>query len=355
MAKGTKTASPASPSTRRTSSLLFDTDRLFAAKMETSSNTDDSTSLTDLDDVGGATPNTSLRPLPSVREERFCEGRQYHHYRAGRYLLPNDQAEQDREEVKHFMLLNLTDGAHFLAPIDEARLHKVLDLGTGTGTWAVEVADRFPAATVTGTDLSPIQPDWSPPNVEFFVDDIEDEWVSGDNFDLIHARHVFPFIKDPATLTRRAFEHLAPGGWLELQDIGHLICCDDDTMAPDYPIVQLFDQITEAWARFGADLRVGPKLEGMLRAAGFVNVETRIFKIPIGAWQHDTKGRELGLSFRVVIEMALSALCGAIATVKGWSAEERNELARSCTEALKGNGVHPYMHCYFVMGQKPET
>ncbi|KAK0620147.1 S-adenosyl-L-methionine-dependent methyltransferase [Immersiella caudata] len=322
--------------------------------METSSNTDDS-SVTDFSDVGGSpnTPNTSLRPLPSIGEQSFCEGRHYHRYRPGRYLLPNDQVEQDREEVKHFMLLELTNGAHFLAPIDAAHLHKVLDLGTGTGTWAIEVADRYPAATITGIDLSLIQPDWSPPNVKFFVDDIEDEWVSGNNFDLIHARHVFPLIKEPATLTRRAFEHLAPGGWLELQDLSHLVCCDDETMTLDYPIAQLFDRITEAWGTFGADLRVGPKLEDMLRTAGFVNVETRAYKIPIGSWPHDTKGRELGLSFRVVIQMALSALCGAIATVEGWSEEDRNVLTARCDEALEDNSVHAYMHCYFVVGQKP--
>ncbi|KAK4448444.1 S-adenosyl-L-methionine-dependent methyltransferase [Podospora aff. communis PSN243] len=349
--KSTKNTCPASPSPSAPSSRLPKNARRPDAKMEgTPSNTDDS-SLTDLGGIG-ETPNTSLRPIPSIDQENFCEGRQYHHYRPGRYLLPNDQVEQDREEVKHFMLLELTDGAHFLAPINPA---KVLDLGTGTGTWAVEVADRFPAAAVTGTDLSLIQPDWSPQNVKFFIDDIEDEWVSGDNFDLIHARHVFPFIKDPATLTRRAFEHLAPGGWLELQDLGHLVCCDDDTMTPDYPIAQFFDRITEAWGSFGADLRAGPKLEAMFRSAGFINVETKTFKIPIGAWPHNTKGRELGLSFRVVIGMALTALCGAIATVEGWSEEERNALTERCNEALKDSGVHAYMHCYFVIGQKPEA
>ncbi|KAK0641377.1 hypothetical protein B0T16DRAFT_419744 [Cercophora newfieldiana] len=105
------------------------------------------------------TPGTSLRPIPSITEESFYSGRQYHHYRPGRYLLPNDTAEQEREEVKHLMLLQLTDGAHFLAPIAPSNLRKVIDLGTGTGTWAMEVGERFPSAEVTGTDLSPIQPD----------------------------------------------------------------------------------------------------------------------------------------------------------------------------------------------------
>lgn len=36
----------------------------------------------------------------------------------------------------------------------------MLDIGTGTGLWAIEMADLFPNATVIGTDLSPVQPNW---------------------------------------------------------------------------------------------------------------------------------------------------------------------------------------------------
>jgi methylase of polypeptide subunit release factors len=38
-------------------------------------------------------------------------------------------------------------------------LHNVLDFATGTGMWAIDFADKYPAASVIGTDLSPIQPD----------------------------------------------------------------------------------------------------------------------------------------------------------------------------------------------------
>jgi hypothetical protein len=35
------------------------------------------------------------------------------------------------------------------------------------------VGDQFPAANILGVDLSPIQPEWVPPNVRFMVDDVE--------------------------------------------------------------------------------------------------------------------------------------------------------------------------------------
>jgi methylase of polypeptide subunit release factors len=40
--------------------------------------------------------------------------------------------------------------------------HKILDVGTGTGIWAIDAGDLFPSAEVIGVDLSPIQPNWMP-------------------------------------------------------------------------------------------------------------------------------------------------------------------------------------------------
>lgn len=68
------------------------------------------------------------------------------------------------------------------------------------------VGEMFPSAKVVGVDLSPIQPVWIPPNVEFVVDDIEDEWVQDSDFDFVHLRYVSMAIKDNTTLFRRIFE-----------------------------------------------------------------------------------------------------------------------------------------------------
>jgi hypothetical protein len=124
------------------------------------------------------------------------------------------------------MFKEVLHGKLYLAPIGP-NVQKIIDLGTGFGDWAVEgpsptclefllscaladaaavVGDAIPSAKVTGVDLSPIQPVWLPPNVEFIVDDIEDDWTDGCDYDYVHSRTVFGTIKDPPKVIDTAFK-----------------------------------------------------------------------------------------------------------------------------------------------------
>lgn len=70
------------------------------------------------------------------------------------------------------------------------------------------VGDQFPSAEVLGVDLSPIQPNWIPPNVRFVVDDVESPWLyPRDHFDYIHSRHTVMAIKNWPRLLRRSLEY----------------------------------------------------------------------------------------------------------------------------------------------------
>lgn len=141
----------------------------------------------------------------SVRDYLFENGRRYHRFREGRYNFPNDEPEQDREDMKHQCVKMLCQNQLFFAPIEEGPLQNILDIGTGTGIWAIEMGDQFPSANVLGIDLSPIQPEWVPANVHFVVDDAESDWIYPDNhFDYIHTRHTVMAIKDWPKLYRTA-------------------------------------------------------------------------------------------------------------------------------------------------------
>ena len=82
-----------------------------------------------------STGTTSLSS--SVRDYTFENGRRYHKFREGRYAFPNDEGEQEREDMKHAMIVNLCGGKLHFAPIGDDP-QNIIDLGTGTGIWCMD-------------------------------------------------------------------------------------------------------------------------------------------------------------------------------------------------------------------------
>lgn len=56
------------------------------------------------------------------------------------YAIPNDEAEQDRLDIVHHIYLLLFKGELHLAPISP-NPQRILDVGTGTGIWAIDMAE----------------------------------------------------------------------------------------------------------------------------------------------------------------------------------------------------------------------
>ncbi|KAE9579747.1 hypothetical protein CGMCC3_g4315 [Colletotrichum fructicola] len=156
-------------------------------------------------------PSTeSLRP--SLFDYRQENGRTYHRYKDGKYIFPNDERESDRLDMEfQIWMISLDDRLGVAPPcLGSSKPTRVLDIGTGTGIWAMHFGDEHPEAEVIGTDLSPIQPGFVPPNVKFEIDDLEDEWTYSLPFDYIHSRVMTSSIGDWSVYLRKCYENLKP-------------------------------------------------------------------------------------------------------------------------------------------------
>lgn len=107
----------------------------------------------------------------NIFEYRNILGRTYHSdVGSAEAWQPNDPRHTEAMDLFHHSNTFVFSGKLFLAPIQKT-IQKAVDIGTGTGIWAIDFADEFPDTEVIGTNVSPIQPSWVPPNVKFEIDD----------------------------------------------------------------------------------------------------------------------------------------------------------------------------------------
>ncbi|RDW69965.1 S-adenosyl-L-methionine-dependent methyltransferase-1 [Coleophoma crateriformis] len=313
----------------------------------------DSTSATD-DDAFYSDRGTTTSVTSNVWKFDKENGRTYHGYRSGVYYYPNDPKESERLDFQYNVIQEaLSNKLHF-APINNPRT--VLDIGTGTGIWAIEMGDAYPDALIEATDLSPIQPEVVPDNVQFIIDDAsEEDWAVPENhYDFIHTRIMMGSFEDFGQIIRRGFKYTKPGGWMESQDVMHPPFCDDGTMPADWPFRQWSKDIEDAARDAGRPLRTADKLKKWFIEAGFVDVHERAVKLPINTWPRDKSVKILGHWWA---ENLLSGLQGfslaLLSRVYNWSKDEIEVYLVNVRKAIVDRKVHAYHKFYTVWGRKP--
>ncbi|TFY50335.1 hypothetical protein EVG20_g11580 [Dentipellis fragilis] len=80
--------------------------------------------------------------------------------RAG--YAPTRKGETDEIRVRldatHIGITQFIDGRLTPAPIENSNPQKVLELGAGSGAWAIQAAKHFPEAEVIASDINPLPP-----------------------------------------------------------------------------------------------------------------------------------------------------------------------------------------------------
>ncbi|KAK3680434.1 S-adenosyl-L-methionine-dependent methyltransferase [Podospora appendiculata] len=280
-------------------------------------------------------------------------GRTYHAYKEGegKYFMPNDIPEQERLDLQHSIALRLF-GSLALAPIKDPK--RVLDIGTGTGIWAIEFATEHPESEVLGTDLSPIQPDYVPPNCHFEIDDVEDEWVFSTPFDFIHSRYMIGAIRDFSKTFASCYANLVPGGWIEFQDYYAEFQCVDDSMRGT-ALERWNNLLVDGMAKMGKNGRAVAKFKRQMVEAGFVDVVETKFALPGNPW---AKGREEKVLGTMQMTNILDGLHGMtvqlFVKMHGWSVEEVEVFLVDVRKDLKDRNIHFYYIMMSVYGRKPE-
>ena len=201
------------------------------------------------------------------------------------YNLPRDLEEMNRLDFQHYMFRYALRG-NYAAPVNAPA--SILDVGTGTGRWAREMAQLFPQANVVGLDVNPppideaaataVTGELRPLNYSFTAGNILEGLPFPDaSFDFVHMRllvSAIPHDRWPYVV-RELVRVTRPGGWVE--SVEAVLPVNGGPIAE-----QLMDWIRAISLRRGVEIADAMAVGALLHAAGAADVSTRLVEIPCG-------------------------------------------------------------------------
>lgn len=218
---------------------------------------------------------------------------------------------------------------------------RVLDLGTGCGIWAAEFGEENPRATVIGIDVFPQPTVATPSNCRLMNHDAEQDWEtwSGDvQFDLIHTRLVPFHVNEVRGVLRRCYEHLAPGGYIEMQESWPPSRTDEPIGNREHAskIIKWTELRAKAALKVGIDHSIAGVLPEILGDVGFIDMHVRDCKWPIGPWMEEPRMKEIG---NIHLELLLLAMGGLSTELLAHLGMEEQQVVEFVEEVEKELGV----------------
>ncbi|GKZ26886.1 hypothetical protein AbraIFM66951_003243 [Aspergillus brasiliensis] len=270
-------------------------------------------------------------------------------------MLPCDEEEQDRLDLFH-KLFTVARVSATLIDAPHPRNGRFLDVGCGTGIWAIDVAHEYPDAFVVGVDLAPIQPPNHPNNCQFYAPfDFESPWTLGENsWDFIHLQMGCGSVVGWPNLYRRILRHLQPGAWFEQVEIDFEPRCDDcslDGLVLDQ-WYQYLKQATQATMRpIAHNSRDTIKA---LEEAGFTQIDHQMMRLPLNAWHRDGHERKVARWYNLAFSESLETLSLApFSRVFKWPLDRIRHLAAEAKSEVFNKELHAYNILHIYQARKP--
>ncbi|KAG8902960.1 hypothetical protein FRB99_003898 [Tulasnella sp. 403] len=297
------------------------------------------------------------------------------------YTLPSDRAELKRLDQEH-RLVKFVLNANYVGDISEAlkatkeKDKRIMDCGTGSGIWCVEVAEQFPTAKVIGVDLAPIQPREVPQNCQFELFDLDGQQLPYPDgyFDVIHCRSVYMGIRNYPLFLRECARVLRSGGLIILAEADTQPLTDNKRlMSPDLAPgwTALWNEYRRGLAMNGFDTTIPTRLRALLQEIPSLkdSIVAQEALVPIGFWPKGSPIKHwkptppdrstldpvlltIGQLSWMNMDNLLPALIPHLVSVNGLSEEKASKLVEEAQRDLYYPHLKPFVCWHFAHARK---
>ncbi|KXJ84626.1 methyltransferase LaeA, partial [Microdochium bolleyi] len=287
----------------------------------------------------------------------FAEnGRYYDTFEPGQYVFPCDQDELNRLDIFH-KLITLArghkepNGGLFQHPLPQNP--KIIDMGCGSGIWAVDMAECAPSNIAqTNWKLNYLSSSRIPQGLRFEQRDFEEErgWenIPLASRDLIRGQMLFGSVSNWLALYQQVFRHLIPGsGMFELIEIEFLPVLEEGELPPNSKLGLWARELQSAMFRAQRSIEIDPATKTILESVGFVDVQHQCKRIPYNTWPSEQHEKLLGRWFNLGMTQGIASLSLApFSRINRWPYDEIMNFLAEVKREIWDRQLRAFCHLY---------
>lgn len=251
------------------------------------------------------------------------------------HYVPDWHTKSNLKRLKHLdRLATLTLGGILPEQANPALFQRVLDLGSGTGHWAIDVALMYPTTSLVGIDIDPYLSNYAQEEAEaagvgervkfFTMDALQTLAFPDASFDLVNLRFGTSFLRtwDWPRILQECTRVLRSEGTMRITEME--VCHQSSSAA----LLQTNRWLTEALTFAGyffepVSTGLTARLADLLRSQGYQQIQTKMITPFI---QGDTKlGQEM-------YNYLLTSLVLHRSLIRKWCNIDLNEYDRTCQQ-----------------------
>ncbi|WWC65050.1 uncharacterized protein I303_107664 [Kwoniella dejecticola CBS 10117] len=196
--------------------------------------------------------------------------------------------------------------------LNDGTTRRILDVGCGTGKWALEMIADFPDIHITGVDLAHPPITVFPSNFSFEIHDVtKGQEYEDDTFDVVHVRDIHAGMPDYHAMLTECVRVLRPGGYLLIKEIEWVPkLLDGGDAEQRFPaICAILESFRDALSERSLDPLVGVNVESYIDSVeGVTDIQYSRHMVPMTPWSDDPVLKYTGQMTR----LAMAILGGTI-------------------------------------------